>query len=134
RRTGDWNRKRQAPSTSDHAGIASCKIHNIQTPHSVGVYPAKYRRESGAVSSGWPRIAVRRTRSRRREAVVGVVRGRLVGSRSPDPSRRQLRGSPIAERIGEIHHCPTTSAVLYEQSSASRPYHHNANIIRESMS
>jgi len=52
----------------------------------------------------------------------------------PRPQSQALRGSPIAERIGEIHHCPTTSAVLYEQSSASRPYHHNANIIRESMS
>jgi len=66
--------------------------------------------------------------------VIRIVRGGLVGSRSPGPSRRQLRGSCVVERIGEIRRCPITGAVLYKQSSAFGCYQHNPNIVRESVS
>jgi hypothetical protein len=133
RLTGNWKRERQAPSTSDHAGISRCKIDSIQTPDAGGVCPAKYRRESGAISSGWSRIAICRRRPRRREAVVRIVRGGLISSCSPGASRRQLRGSCVAERVGDIRHCPVAGAVLYKQSSASGSYQHNPNIVRERM-
>ena len=120
-RTGDWKRERQTPSTSDHAGITSCKIDNIEAPHAVGVCPAEYRLKSGAISPSWSRIAICGPGPRRRETVVRPVRGRLVSSCSPDSSRRQLRGSCVAKCVGEIRHSSITSAVLYEQSSAMAP-------------
>jgi hypothetical protein len=51
----------------------------------------------------------------------------------PCPSRRQLRGSCVGQRAGDIRHCAVPGAVLHKQSSTSGSYQHNPNIVRESV-